>query len=61
METTERNVDSDENVPPSERGKSEDMPMEQRTPSAVFGLVGLSYLVVLSVIVLGLAAWMYLG
>jgi len=51
---------SDEDVPLSERGKGENMPMERRWPSAVFGLVGLSYLIVLILLLAVLALWHYL-
>lgn len=60
MVTAEPREEIDENVPPSERGKSENMPMERRWPDAVFGLVGLSYLVVLALAVLGIALWLWL-
>lgn len=50
----------DENIPLSERGKSEEMPLERRSPGAVFGLVGLSYLIVLALAALGVALWLWL-
>lgn len=40
-------VSESEDVPLSERGKEEQMPMERREPSLVFGFVGLSYLIIL--------------
>jgi len=54
-----RRDESDESVPPSERGKGESMPMERRTPSAVFGLVGLSYMIVLILALIGIAIWLF--
>jgi hypothetical protein len=36
-------------VPPSERDKAEQMPMERRAPTGVFGLVAGSYLLILIV------------
>ena len=40
-------VSENEDVPISERGKEEQMPMDRREPSLVFGFVGLSYLIIL--------------
>jgi len=51
---------SDENVPASERGKGENMPVDRRMQSSVFGLVVLSYFVVLLLMLTGFALWMYL-
>jgi len=36
-------------VPPSERDKAEQMPMDRRAPTGVFGLVAGSYLLILLV------------
>lgn len=60
MGTTEQSDEIDDNVPPSERGKSESMPLERRWPDAVLGLVGLSYLIVLLIAVIGVALWLWL-
>ncbi len=57
MTKTKQRDESDENVPLSERGKSENMPMDRRWPGAVFGLVGLSYLLALILVVIGIAVW----
>ncbi|TWU20605.1 hypothetical protein Pla52o_44830 [Novipirellula galeiformis] len=54
-----RPEESDSDVPPSERGKGENMPLDERSPDSVFGIVGLTYLLVLLLVVLGLALWMY--
>lgn len=48
-------------VPESERGKEEQMPLERRKPSAVFGLVAGSYMTILLVALLVIAViiwWM---
>ena len=39
--------EDNDGVPVSERGKEEQMPMDRREPSLVFGFVGLSYLLIL--------------
>ncbi|TWT74065.1 hypothetical protein [Allorhodopirellula solitaria] len=52
--------DEDPNIPTSERGKGETMPFEERTPGGVFGIVGLSYLVVLLLVAIGIGLWYYL-
>ena len=49
-------------VPPSEMERDKEMPMEQRQPSAVFGLVAGSYLVILIVallVVAGVLWWLW--
>ena len=43
--------DDDDDVPASERGKEEQMSMDRREPSLVFGFVGLSYLIILLLLV----------
>lgn len=57
MNHTKAHDESDDDVPVSERGKGENMSMDRRWPSAVFGLVGLSYLAVLLIVLVGLALW----
>jgi len=49
----------DGSVPPSEQGKGENMPLDRRTPSAFFGLVGLTYFVVLLLVLTGAAIWQF--
>ena len=51
---------SDWDVPPSERGKGESMTFDQKTPGSVFGLVGLSYMIVLVLGLIALALWLLL-
>ncbi len=51
QELTQTHREPDDDVPASERGKDEEMSLEERQPSAVFGIVGLSYLVILLVLI----------
>lgn len=52
-------VESDDSgVPFSERGKGENMPMDKRHPSWVFGIVGLTFFLLLIAVVLGLVAYL---
>jgi len=60
MLTTKKPDESDSDVPPSERGKGENMYLDEKSPSAVFGIVGLSYLIILLLLLLGLGLWIYL-
>jgi hypothetical protein len=54
------NDDSD--VPESERGKAENMPLERRAPSVVFGIVGLTYwLLLIGVLAVGGLFWWLWG
>jgi hypothetical protein len=49
-------------VPESERGKAENMPLERRTPSLVFGIVGLTYwLILIAVLAVGGFVWWLWG
>lgn len=50
---------SDSNVPLSERDKGENMTLDETTPDAVFGIVGLSYLIVLLLVALGFGLWWF--
>jgi len=59
MNSTKPTDESDDAVPPSERGKGEKMPINRRAPSVVFGFVGLSYLVVLFLVLAGIALWYF--
>jgi hypothetical protein len=60
MFTDKKQDESDSDVPPSERGKGENMHLDERSPSAVFGIVGLTYLVILLLLLFGFALWSYL-
>ncbi len=60
MLTDKKSDESGSDVPHSERGKGENMHLDEKSPSAVFGIVGLTYLVVLILLLLGVALWMYL-
>ncbi|TWU09840.1 hypothetical protein [Allorhodopirellula heiligendammensis] len=60
MVQVSRRDESDADVPLSERGKGENMTLDERSPASVFGLVGLSYLVVLLVVALAFGVWFYL-
>jgi hypothetical protein len=51
--------DSDDSgVPFSERGKGENMPMDKRHASWVFAIVGLTFFLLLIVVVVGLIAYL---
>lgn len=50
-------TDDDDDVPVSERGKEEEMTMDRREPSLVFGFVGLSYLLILLMLVVVFAVF----
>ncbi len=60
MVEAKKRDESDESVPLSERGKGENMPMDERSPGSAFGVVGLSYLVILLLVALGFGLWFYL-
>lgn len=60
MEPATRRDESDSDVPPSERGKGENMTLDERSPDSVFGIVGLSYLLVLLLVAIGFGLWFYL-
>lgn len=52
----------DIDVPESERGKAENMPLERRAPSAVFAIVGLTYwLILIAVLAVGGLVWWLWG
>lgn len=59
MVQANRRDESDPGVPVSERGKGENMSLDERSPDAVFGIVGLSYLLVLLVVALGFGLWWF--
>ncbi|TWU17182.1 hypothetical protein Pla52o_53570 [Novipirellula galeiformis] len=50
-------VDDHEGVPASERGKEERMSFDETQPSAVFGIVGASYLVILFLVLIAAAVY----
>lgn len=51
---------SDPDVPPSERGKGENMRLDQRSPSSIFGLAALSYMILLIIVLGGIILWFVL-
>ena len=55
MKSTTRN-----DVPLSERGKEEELTFDEKVPSAVFALVGMSYLVVMLLVFAGMAVCFFL-
>lgn len=48
----------DSGVPLSERGKGESMPMDKRYPIVVYGIVVLTYFLILIAVILGMMAFM---
>lgn len=59
MVPTKNSDKSDDDVPLSERGKSENMYLEERSPGSVFGIVGLTYLIVLFLAAVAFGMWFY--
>ena len=56
------NADQDQidpSVPPSERGKGENMTLDGRLPSSAFGIVGLTYPVTLFCVAIAFLVWTY--
>lgn len=39
--------------------QSDDVPLENRAPSAPFAMVGLSYMIILALFGIGVAVWLY--
>ncbi len=59
MADAKKRDESDDDVPLSERGKGENMSLDERSPDSVIGIVGLSYLVVLLIVAIGFSLWFY--
>ena len=57
--TAERDQ-SDPDVPPSERGKGENMRLDQRSPGSIFGLAALSYMILLIIVLAAIILWFVL-
>ncbi|WP_372716210.1 hypothetical protein [Novipirellula sp.] len=59
MLNSEKNArdDDDTGVPPSERGKEEQMSMDRRQPSFAFGIVAATYFIILILFLLAAAVF----
>ncbi|MFG0263477.1 MAG: hypothetical protein ACF788_13880 [Novipirellula sp. JB048] len=56
-EDVSKTAEEDDGVPASERGKEEQMSFDETQPSAVLGLVGASYLIVLILVLIAAAIY----
>ena len=56
MKSTEKN-----DVPASERGKEEELTFDEKEPSAAFALVGMSYMVVMLLVIAGILLWNFMS